>query len=165
MQDDVMAPTPIATPPTKPYVGLRPYERSEYQLFFGRDRDATFLVNKILSAKMTLLYAQSGYGKSSLLRALVAPQLEREHCTVLYYDSWGGGNFLDSLKNTLADIAVELGIPNPRGGAPTLTELVRLIASVDRRTFVLILDQFEEFLVPHSQSPRSEERRVGKECS
>ena len=43
-----------------PYPGLRPYERSEQSLFFGRDRDAELLANKVLAAPVTLLFGQSG---------------------------------------------------------------------------------------------------------
>src|SRR6185436_15790628 len=49
-----------------PYVGLRPYGPEERDLFFGRDSDSPFLQDKILSARVTLLYAPSGIGKSSL---------------------------------------------------------------------------------------------------
>ena len=48
-----------------PYVGLRPYDREERHLFFGRDRDAVLLCNKIFSSRLTLCYGPSGVGKSS----------------------------------------------------------------------------------------------------
>ena len=134
-----------------PYVGLRPYEPHERGIFFGRDQDAQFLSDKVFASRLTLFYGQSGLGKSSLLRALVIPALEQDDAHVVYFDSWGGKNPTAELKSALIDVASELAIPNPGGGAPTITELVRLIASVDDRTFVLVLDQFEEFLANHGE--------------
>src|SRR5262245_2837069 len=81
---------PPADPVTAPYVGLRPFEREERGVFFGRDRDARFLADKIFSARLTLLYSQSGLGKSSLLRALVIPLLEQDDACVVYFDAWSG---------------------------------------------------------------------------
>ncbi|MFV1958444.1 MAG: hypothetical protein ACC662_03420, partial [Planctomycetota bacterium] len=137
--------------PKVPYVGLRPFERSEEDLFFGRERDASILSNKILSSRLTILYAQSGHGKSSLLRALVIPRIEAEDCVVLYFDAWTQEEPLRALKEALAAVAEELGVPDAGGGGPTLAELVRLIGAVDDRGVVLVLDQFEEFLTTHGR--------------
>jgi len=150
--------TPIAgTPvdvdrdgPAGPYVGLRPYRAAERNRFFGRDRDAAFLCNKVLSSRLTILYSQSGLGKSSLLRALVIPQLEQD-ARVIEFHSWSQDDPLSALKEKLAGVAANLGVASPEAGAPTLAELVRLIASEDTRPLTLILDQFEEFLTAHAR--------------
>jgi WD40 repeat protein len=133
-----------------PYVGLRPYNADERNRFFGRDLDAVLLCNKILSARLTILYSQSGLGKSSLLRALVIPQLEHD-AHVIYFDAWAQDDPLRAVKEKLAHAAAELGVPSPDAGAPTLAELVRLIGTKDRRTLTLIFDQFEEFLTAHAR--------------
>ncbi len=149
-----MADLEDATPATGtravPYVGMRPFDCEEREWFHGRDSDAQFLVDKILSARLTLLYAPSGVGKSSLLRARVIPSLEDEDCRVLYFDAWAGVEPESALKQKLAAMAISAGIADPLVGAPTLTELARLIAS-DGKTLVLLLDQFEEFLINHPQ--------------
>lgn len=54
-----------------PYIGLRPYEEADQDKFFGRDMDRQILIDKILTHKLTLLFATSGVGKSSLLQAAV----------------------------------------------------------------------------------------------
>ncbi len=54
---------------TTPYIGLRPYTRDDSALFFGRDGDTQILLDKILANRLTLLFAASGVGKSSLLQA------------------------------------------------------------------------------------------------
>jgi WD40 repeat protein len=61
-----------------PYVGPRPYERSDRQNFYGRNREARDLLALILSERVVLFYAQSGAGKTSLLNAQIIPALEDE---------------------------------------------------------------------------------------
>jgi len=108
-------------------------------------------MDSILSTRLTLLYGQSGLGKSSLLRALVIPDLENEDVRVVYFDAWAGENPTRDLKHSLVQAADQIGIPDASRGAPTLTELVRLLTSEDGKTLVLILDQFEEFLTRHAE--------------
>jgi WD40 repeat protein len=135
-----------------PYVGLRPFERSESDRLFGRTRDAQILCDRTLSSRIIILYAQSGLGKSSLLRALVAPKLEASKAHVVYFDSWAQEDPSRALRDMLVEFASRLGVPDPGRGSPTLIELVRLINNVDDQSTVLILDQFEEFLVHHGQA-------------
>lgn len=134
-----------------PYVGLRPFDRSEKDIFFGRNRDAQFLSDKIFSSRLTLLYAKSGVGKSSILRTLVIPLIEDQHARVVYFDACGSADPYELLRATLIDLASTIGISDAGVGAPTLSELARLVRSADDQTLVLILDQFEEFLIAHGQ--------------
>ena len=134
-----------------PYVGLRPFERTEKAIFFGRALDAGFLKDKIFSARLTLLYAPSGVGKSSILRTLVTPALEEQHAWVKYVDNWTADDPCAALKTRLVKFASELGIPDAGKDSPTLTEIIARIAKADDRTAILVLDQFEEFLVTHGK--------------
>lgn len=70
--------TPAATsaPQVKPYKGPESYQVEDGSLFFGRDGDADRLIAKILSSRFTLVHAQSGAGKTSLLNARIIPGLE-----------------------------------------------------------------------------------------
>jgi len=61
-----------------PYVGPRPFQREEEDLFFGRLGESRTLISMILASRVVLLYALSGAGKTSLLNAAVVPSLERE---------------------------------------------------------------------------------------
>ena len=60
-----------------PYPGLRPYREDEQNSFFGRDIDSKVLIDKILVHRLTLLFAATGVGKSSLLQAAVLPYRHR----------------------------------------------------------------------------------------
>ncbi len=67
-----------------PYVGPRTFEEAEADRFFGREREARELVALVLSERLTLFYAQSGAGKSSLLNARLVPRLrDKEGFAVL----------------------------------------------------------------------------------
>ena len=63
------------TAPDSPYVGLNFYTQENAAMFFGRDSERTVLISNLRASRLTLLYAQSGAGKSSLLRAGVASRL------------------------------------------------------------------------------------------
>jgi hypothetical protein len=58
-----------------PYIGPRTFRTEEASLFFGRDREARDLTSLIVSQRLTLFYAPSGAGKSSLLNTKVIPNL------------------------------------------------------------------------------------------
>jgi Novel STAND NTPase 1 len=64
------------TSANKPYKGPESFEIEDAQLFFGRDGEARELTARILSSRITVLYAASGAGKTSLLNARIIPTLE-----------------------------------------------------------------------------------------
>ena len=74
-----------------PYKGLMPYGPQDRAKFFGREYEKEILLSQILAHKLTLLYAATGVGKSSLLGALVIPELEdftKEDLDVAYHRRW-----------------------------------------------------------------------------
>ena len=58
-----------------PYVGPASFEEDDRARFFGRDDDARELSYLLIARPAVLLYAQSGAGKTSLLRAKVIPDV------------------------------------------------------------------------------------------
>jgi hypothetical protein len=72
------------TPLFNPYVGPRTFQEEEADRFFGREREARELVALVVSERLTLFYAQSGAGKSSLINTRLIPRLrDQESFTVL----------------------------------------------------------------------------------
>jgi hypothetical protein len=63
------------------YPGVKPFETSEKELFFGRKRDIQDLYDLISLEKLVVLFGKSGYGKSSLLNAGIVPKLSLENET------------------------------------------------------------------------------------
>ena len=61
-----------------PWPGLESFEEDSHAFFFGRDREIQSLSKHVREAPVTVLYGQSGLGKTSLLRAGLFPVL-REH--------------------------------------------------------------------------------------
>jgi YVTN family beta-propeller protein len=64
---------------TGPYIGPRPFERNDRNLFFARDRETIQIVSLILSNPLTLVYSQSGVGKTSLFNAKILHELEEQY--------------------------------------------------------------------------------------
>lgn len=58
-----------------PFVGLRSFQASDSDWFFGRDRETSALAIKLQQAAFTAVVGPSGSGKSSLVRAGVVPFL------------------------------------------------------------------------------------------
>src|SRR5689334_4438859 len=60
-----------------PYVGPRPFTEREERFFFGRAAEVEILTSLVIARRASLLFAQSGAGKSSLLMAGLTPRLLR----------------------------------------------------------------------------------------
>jgi len=136
--------------PTNPYPGLRPYHEDEQGKFFGRDADAEVLIDKLLSNRLTLLFAASGVGKSSLLQAAVIPRLKSpsgENLSVVYHIDWVSEP-VGSVREAILQALHSSGKLPEEGGdetRQTLEELLEFCGLFVRHPLVLILDQFEEF--------------------
>jgi hypothetical protein len=61
-----------------PYVGPRAFEPDEREYFYGRDDEIAILEGLVMTRRASLFFAQSGAGKSSLLRAGLIPELSRQ---------------------------------------------------------------------------------------
>src|ERR1700689_56496 len=67
-----------ALSPEQPFVGPRPFETADRELFFGRARETHEISSLIPAAKYVVLYATSGAGKTSLFNAGVVPLIDEE---------------------------------------------------------------------------------------
>jgi WD40 repeat protein len=151
--------------PECPYVGPVPFGEPDAPYFFGRQRDCEVVVANLTTARLTLLYAESGAGKSSVLRAGVLPRLReiaRESyedfkdpdAAVAYIKEWYpdplitiAAAVLDAVKAERVPGASPVAIPGPlRLSVPWLREVIQ---SSEIATIYLILDQFEEYFRYH----------------
>ncbi len=153
-----------------PYVGPRPFARSDRTFFFGRSREARDLLSLVLSERVVLFYAPSGAGKSSLLNARVIPDLEEEGFLVLRVRRLGAAlpEWLDeaAVSNVFATIvmqdlllqAVERGLMSKAGAARSRAELgtmtladflTRLLR--EEESPLIVLDQFEEVFTTYRE--------------
>ena len=70
-------------PEFQAYVGPRPFEEKDKDIFFGRDREVRDLLSTVIAHNLVLVYAQSGAGKTSLINAGLIPLLKEKQFEVL----------------------------------------------------------------------------------
>ena len=139
--------------PERPYKFLDYFEAADQPIFFGRDEEVSHLVRRIIAHRLTVLFGQSGVGKTSLINVGVIPRLEEEGYTSLY---------LRALREPAAAIrqaALQLRqdatslSSNLQSSSPDLCSfLERTLPSGSH--LVIFLDQFEEFFVRLGKATR-----------
>jgi cell division protein FtsB len=67
----------ISAQPKSPYIGLETFGEETADYFFGRDRDIDVVCMNLRASRLTILYGESGVGKSSMLSAGVVPKLRK----------------------------------------------------------------------------------------
>jgi CHASE2 domain-containing sensor protein len=138
-----------------PYVGLDYFGEEDAGLFFGRDAERKRIIGNLRASPLTLLYAESGVGKSSLLRAGVASRLRqmpprpRVGGSVRYmpvvFSTWRG----DSRADLIAALEAAAQ-PLMRGDRElalsrgALEDAIKEVVKAAHAIPLVILDQFEE---------------------
>jgi WD40 repeat protein len=163
------------TVPECPYVGLVPFDESDAPYFFGRQRECNLIVANLTASRLTLLYAASGVGKSSVLRAGVLPRLRQiaaessddfgvPDAAVVYIREWSlapldtiTAEVLRAVSRVPGAAPVEMPGP-PRLGVPWLRDVLQCsgVAAV-----YLVFDQFEEYFLYHPDD-RGEDGLTGE---
>lgn len=144
------------------YPGLKPFERAQSGVFHGRVEDIRRLTNLVLRERLVLLFAKSGIGKTSLLQAGVAPELERqEFAPVFFRADKTDVPILDTIRAVLEKNALVSGHDSTderTGRRQTLWEQMKrheFDLNGLPATPVLVFDQFEEvFTLGHSEESR-----------
>jgi WD40 repeat protein len=148
-----------------PYKGLVPYIEDDYPYFFGRGVLRRTIAANLKSAPLTALYGPSGVGKSSLLSAGVVHDLmdaSRQNLTergrighlVVPFRSWQG-DFRAGLANELLERARAFDAEVDAGGA--FEGLCKAWIGKEYGRLLLILDQFEEFFLYHTDAKEQTE--------
>jgi WD40 repeat protein/energy-coupling factor transporter ATP-binding protein EcfA2 len=145
----------------QPFVGLRPFEKTDAHLFFGRDVQIEELLARLRGQRFVAVMGTSGSGKSSLIRAGLIPALEGGFIATAG-SSWRvaiirpGGNPIGNLAAALAaaypwtpadrDAGTERAIVESilRRGSLGLVDAVRESPAADTESLLLVVDQFEE---------------------
>jgi hypothetical protein len=140
--------------PPLPYPGLRPFQKSEWPIFFGREKMTDAVINLLLRQQLLLVHGPSGNGKSSLIRAGVLPLLEQQHARsdIRWRTrvSVPGQKPLTNLAKSLVDetasrphdwVEFRRALNRGRDAAVAIAQLEKL-GSNDR--LCILIDQFEE---------------------
>ena len=151
-----------------PFVGPRPFEKEDSDKFFGRTRETEELLSLIIAHRAVFVYAQSGAGKSSLLRAGVIPRLlergykvlppARVYASIqpifLRKRSQTSSSFMrcSTGRRTCAN-----GQSAEKSAQMTLSEFLKPLVPASRAgeesaapLMVIVLDQFEEFFTANA---------------
>jgi hypothetical protein len=151
-------PPPTPELPQSPYKGLVPFSEADAPFFFGRDAERAIIAANLRSSRLTILYGESGVGKTSVLRAGVLPDLRslmrqnlenwgQPQLAVVTFASWRD-NPAVGLARAVRETLNELLEGDPAPDAP-ITELLASAAEQVRGKLLIIFDQCEEYFLYH----------------
>ncbi len=146
---------PLEPRSTSSYLrSLLPFEKGDRLL--GRDQEVgqLLVLLRSLEFRFGFLSGEAGAGKTSLLRARILPELEKEGRHVVYVPRTGN----DPEAAIRKELCVSMSFPELPTEHETLGELFRkALEALPGKSLVLIVDQFEEHFVAQG-APGSKER-------
>ena len=137
---------------------LQPYTASDHDAFNRLDGADREVLDWLKSAKLSLLYLSgaSGVGKSSLLSAAVLPELHDAGWTVVETRLFGDP--VERLRKAVLEDERIFKRKPTNANELSLRELLNNAAEATARTqatpLLLVIDQFEEFLILHDETAR-----------
>ena len=146
----------VVIDPQNPWLGLFSYSEESRAYFHGRDDEAAELCRRVQRKLLTVLFGQSGLGKTSLLRAGVVPKLRTEgYCPVYVRIDYAPASPPPSeqIKQAIFRASAAVGAWSRPGSAvegESLWEFLHhrgdLLRDADGHSLtpLLIFDQFEE---------------------
>lgn len=151
-------PPPSAAENRRRYPGIRSFERGEAGQFFGREREAQSLFEAVKVKPLTVLFAKSGIGKTSLLNAGLVPMLENDGFLPISIRLQNTDlPPVETVKQALRPFLDESKLAAFGGQPISLQDWVRSCDFGQKEGLaavpVLIFDQFEE-LFQHEKSSR-----------
>ncbi len=144
-----------------PYPGLMAFEEADAAIYFGRDDDIRALIQRLEARrvqggeKLVVVLGASGSGKSSLLRAGVAPRLKQDqHNWIVLPPFRPQGEPLDELALAIASALgdaknwrqwrTELEAENPTRALKDLARDLRAAHGQNEAHILITIDQGEE---------------------
>jgi WD40 repeat protein len=168
---------PDSNLPETPYKGLEPYSEADAPFFFGRESEWEIIADNLMAARLTLLYGESGVGKSSLLRAGVAYHLMQDakknlaeydtpEFAVVVFNAWQDEPLAGLVKQVEKDIESLLESKTEGKTFKPLSSLLELDEILEKWAerldeeqgggeLLIILDQFEEYFLYHPNEKRA----------
>jgi WD40 repeat protein len=147
-----------------PYVGLDYYHQKFGAWFFGREEDGNKVITNLQATRLTLLHAESGVGKSSILRAEVAWRLRRlahvgspfgdEVDIPVVFSSWKD----DPVRALVGAIGTAIepflaSRPKPELPTDRLDAAIGAASDAVNASLLIMLDQFEEYFLYRAREP------------
>ncbi|NJN93097.1 MAG: hypothetical protein HC875_02885 [Anaerolineales bacterium] len=127
------------------------YRLSDAELFFGRQRAITELIRHLARDRLTILHAESGAGKSSLLQAGLMPRLLGQGHLPVYLRS----DISPSLAIKQAFVPDLADVPElHKISLPGFLRQVTAVLGLTTHLY-LLLDQFEEVYTLLNETERA----------
>src|ERR1051325_3515941 len=126
------------------------YEYEDAPIFFGRETEIEVLLSDIISARLILLFAKTGSGKTSLIKAGGIPRLAESGYRPVY---------VRVEKDPVISLREELksrGLLPDDSKAASLAEQLQHVVAEGKKPLALFFDQFEEFFIYVGDEARSE---------
>ena len=155
-------------PATSPFKFLDAYTKTDKDIFFGRDEEIEQLYNLIFQSNLTLVYGQSGTGKTSLVQCGLANRFAQSDWFDIYLRrneninesllrtlkrfevvSTQRGTLMERLKKKRGGVAKE-GSSKPDKKSESSNEVIESLRSMSKhylKPIFLIFDQFEELFI------------------
>lgn len=160
--------SPSRVTPETPWMGLRSYEEDSSAYFFGRERELADLFERVALRPLTVLFGQSGLGKTSLLRAALIPRLRRAGFlpVLVRLDHGSGAASLEAqVISAITPLLDDPGAKRREGPLPSSLWLmghdpIHGLYSIDAPRVIVLFDQFEEIF---TQGEAGQERRLASE--
>jgi uncharacterized caspase-like protein len=150
--------TTVVVDETCPYQGLEAFGKEQARFFFGREKVVQLLMEKLGQVNFVPIIGASGSGKSSVVRAGLIPQLEKNGWRVLK-PILPGDEPLAELKTVL----IELFGRTEGREVYSLIKTDGLRPAVERlpseERLLLVVDQFEEVFTLVPEDKEEEKRR------
>jgi type II secretory pathway predicted ATPase ExeA len=142
--------------PERPYKGLDAYSSADRAVFVGRNQESHRLLNRILAHRITILYGESGSGKTSLLRAGVEPLLA-EHRALMAVCVPKDRQLDVLLREALAASGQSRNLP---AAGDAVEDMIRQWQRVLDGPIVLAIDQFERFFLRYELKEQVQAARL-----
>lgn len=160
--------TTQALPLEDPYVGLTHFTEEYADFFFGREAESSLIIGNLRAARLTLLYAQSGVGKSSALRAGVVARMREvaardvesrgaPRLVPVVFSSWSErpvAALVHAIEEAIRPYLGEADLPELPDG--DLEAALEAASGALGATLLVILDQFEEYFLYPDEEPEQE---------
>jgi CHASE2 domain-containing sensor protein len=143
-----------------PYKGLMPYDEGDAEFFFGREREIKLISANLLASRLTLLYGESGIGKTSVLSAGVMHYLRQRaqedlvergasDFIAVMFNSWADEPIKELKRSILDSIPphFDKGKIERLGLTDSLSQFLMECTTSLQVKLLVILDQFEEYFV------------------
>lgn len=157
----VVAQPPSTSSLSNPYKSLLEYRLEDAALFYGRSQAIEQMLDRLHRHPLTVLHAESGAGKTSLLQAGLASRLLSRGDLPLHIRSWNVNPVLAVKRTILPQLEQAPGLAQ----ASLFDFLHKVTDILGYNSYMYIfLDQFEEFFTQLDEAARKDFINQLAEC-